>query len=113
MKQNFTTIPFVCIFVYSQELDRKAAKSYLEFKAKYTAWKEQVQIDDTSEIHPWQQFRQPVEGNPKYKVKDTARFKPVHASKFKVKTSPKSIAKAAAKVKLRQRQFMFFNKVFY
>lgn len=101
LKQRYESKPHP-VYIFLQQLEKKEGQAFLAFKAKYNAWKQQVCVDEIEDIHPWQQFRQPVEARAKYTIKDTARFKPIRASKFKVKTSPKSIAKAAAKAKLKQ-----------
>ncbi|XP_074029683.1 pentatricopeptide repeat-containing protein 1, mitochondrial [Leptinotarsa decemlineata] len=73
----------------NKKLSKVHEKLFSIFRARYKVWKEQVTVDESEDAHPWQQFRQTSDGDTKFKVKDTARFKPRHTSLFKVKTSTK------------------------
>ncbi|CAG9818539.1 unnamed protein product [Phaedon cochleariae] len=68
-----------------KKFSKSQEKSYGIFKYQYKSWIEKVEIDDSTDIHPWQQFRQTTDGEYKYKPKDTARFKARHTSVFKFK----------------------------
>ncbi|KAJ8957043.1 hypothetical protein NQ314_006602 [Rhamnusium bicolor] len=73
----------------AKELSKSQERLFGIFKARYKTWLQEVEVDETEDAHPWQQYRQINEGGAKYKWKDSARFKPRHTSLFKVKTSMK------------------------
>jgi len=74
-----------------KKLTKKQVVLFGIFKARYKTWLTEVQIDESEDAHPWQQYRQnyPEDKSVRYQPKDTARFKPRHTSKFRVKTSRK------------------------
>ncbi|XP_050301403.1 pentatricopeptide repeat-containing protein 1, mitochondrial [Anthonomus grandis grandis] len=73
----------------AKSLNKKEVKLFGIFKARHKTWLTEVQIDETEEAHPWQQYRQTYPGDVHIKPKDTARFKPRRQSLFRVKTSRK------------------------
>ncbi|KAL1516600.1 hypothetical protein ABEB36_000494 [Hypothenemus hampei] len=75
----------------AKELTKKETQKYSVFKERLKTWLENVQKDDSEDAHPWQQYRQTYPDDVKFKCKDTARFKPRHASLFRVKTSKKHL----------------------
>ncbi|XP_057667744.1 pentatricopeptide repeat-containing protein 1, mitochondrial [Diorhabda carinulata] len=64
-------------------------KDVVNFKIRYKKWITEVEIDESENAHPWQQFRETNSNQYRFKLKDTARFKARHTSRFKVKTSTK------------------------
>ncbi|KAF7273413.1 hypothetical protein GWI33_013878 [Rhynchophorus ferrugineus] len=73
--------------------NKREAAMFTIFLKRHKTWLTEVHIDDTEDIHPWQQFRQnSTDENIKYKPKDGVRFPRRHSSLFKVKTSTKTRA---------------------
>lgn len=60
---------------------------------RYKTWLEEIQVDDSEDVHPWKQFRETSDTNVHhYKDKEEkTRFKPVHTSLFRQKTSVKYV----------------------
>ncbi|XP_030753375.1 pentatricopeptide repeat-containing protein 1, mitochondrial [Sitophilus oryzae] len=83
----------------SEKMKPREMELFKIFKMRHKTWLTEVQIDESEDAHPWQQFRQglPEDAHETTGVKDTARFKPRHASRFKVKTSTKEDFKKAKK----------------
>ncbi|KAJ8924852.1 hypothetical protein NQ315_001007 [Exocentrus adspersus] len=78
----------------SNELTKSQEIGFKNLKARYKTWIQEVEVDDAENAHPWQQFQEKNEQDTKYyKWKDGARFKPRHASFFRVKTSRKHLKK--------------------
>uniref|UniRef100_A0A6P7F786 Pentatricopeptide repeat-containing protein 1, mitochondrial n=1 Tax=Diabrotica virgifera virgifera TaxID=50390 RepID=A0A6P7F786_DIAVI len=77
--------------LYNPNIDKTSSfiKNKALFKIQYKKWLNEVRVDDSENVHPWQQFRETNDNEHKYKPKDTARFKPRRLSLFKVKTSTK------------------------
>ncbi|CAH1987393.1 unnamed protein product [Acanthoscelides obtectus] len=76
----------------SDKLSPRKTNLFCNFRQKLKTWQGQVKVDDSEDVHPWQQFRESNEENKYYKSKDDkTRFKPRHASRFKVKTSKKHL----------------------
>jgi pentatricopeptide repeat domain-containing protein 1 len=64
-------------------------KGFRIFQMRYKTWLEQVEIDDSDNIHPWTQYRQTIDTDVKHYKDKSQKFKARHLSKFKVKTSMK------------------------
>lgn len=75
----------------NKELSKKEVEQFRVFNERYKTWLTEVQIDESENAHPWQQFRQDNPENEHYKGKDAARFRPRRLSRFKVKTSKKHL----------------------
>ncbi|XP_066250525.1 pentatricopeptide repeat-containing protein 1, mitochondrial [Euwallacea similis] len=79
-----------CKYLRNQKkLSKKEVEMFGVFKSRYETWLTEVQMDESEDAHPWQQYRQLIPGDVKFKPKDGARFKARHESAFKVKTSTK------------------------
>lgn len=75
----------------NKEMSKKEVEQFRVFNERYKTWLTEVQIDESEQAHPWQQFRQDNRENEHYKAKESARFKPRRLSRFKVKTSKKHL----------------------
>lgn len=68
------------------------------FKLRYQSFLNQVDPIKDDEVHPWQQFRQTSNTDVKhFKEKDGARFKPIHTSLYRNKTSAKLVRQSNSK----------------
>ncbi|KAJ3661805.1 hypothetical protein Zmor_006187 [Zophobas morio] len=64
-------------------------KGHRIFQMRYKTWLEEIEVDDTEDIHPWAQYRQTTETDTRHYKDKSHRFKATHTSRFKVKTSTK------------------------
>ncbi|XP_044270574.1 pentatricopeptide repeat-containing protein 1, mitochondrial [Tribolium madens] len=64
-------------------------KGFRIFQMRYKTWLDQVEVDDSEDVHPWAQFRDTSRTDSRHYKDKSQRFKARHLSKFKVKTSTK------------------------
>lgn len=62
---------------------------FKKFRNRYKEWLKEIEIDDTEDLHPWHQYRTPVETDVRhYKDKEKdSHFKPIHKSLFRQKAT--------------------------
>ncbi|XP_018572924.1 pentatricopeptide repeat-containing protein 1, mitochondrial [Anoplophora glabripennis] len=73
-----------------KELTKSQEKAFGILKARYKSWNQEIEIDESEDVHPWQQYREENDQDVRaYKWKDGTRFKPRHTSLFRKKTSTK------------------------
>uniref|UniRef100_A0A1Y1K6Z0 Pentacotripeptide-repeat region of PRORP domain-containing protein n=1 Tax=Photinus pyralis TaxID=7054 RepID=A0A1Y1K6Z0_PHOPY len=67
-------------------------KGYKMFKGRYKEWCDEITVEE-EQVHPWQQYRQRTDTDLRhYKEKDAkTRFKPVHTSLYRQKTSIRNV----------------------
>ncbi|EFA00524.1 pentatricopeptide repeat-containing protein 1, mitochondrial [Tribolium castaneum] len=64
-------------------------KGFRIFQMRYKTWLDEVEVDDSEDVHPWAQFRQTSDTDSRHYKDKSQRFKARHLSRFKVKTSTK------------------------
>lgn len=64
-------------------------KGFKVFKMRYKTWLDEVEVDDSEDVHPWAQFRQTTNTDTRHYKDKSQRFKARHISRFRVKTSTK------------------------